>query len=173
MTNLPRRFEHAYARLRALAEKYYAEAGIPSSTLQPTAIVHEAYLRIVGYEASNIKNDEHFLAVVATAMRQIIVDHARQRGALKRGGNLNRVPFEDASQLRGTNGMDPVMVDEILTRLEQLDPRQSRIVELRVFGGLTVTEIARALDVSESTVEKSWRQARAWMRSEVDQAHRN
>lgn len=173
MSGMPSRFEHSYARLRALAGKYHFEMGIPSSTLQPTAVVHEAYLRIVEYEASEIKNDEHFLAVIATAMRQIIVDHARQRRTLKRGGDLRRVAFEDASQQRCTNHNDPLVVDEMLTRLEQLDPRQARIVELRVFGGLSIAEIAQALDVSESTVEKSWRQARAWMRLELQHTQAN
>lgn len=163
------RFEQAYDRLRALAERHFSYHS-PASTLQPTALVHEVYLRVTRSEASVFRDDEHFLAVAATAMRQVMIDHVRRHRASKRGGEWARVTLEDVALAPGNAAVDLLVLDEILHRLAELDPRQARIVELRVFAGMTVSEVALALGVSVATVEKRWRQARAWMRLELQRA---
>lgn len=168
MAESPVRFVQAYERLRTLAERHYFVS--PSSTLQPTALVHEVYLRLAESEEWEFRDDEHFLAVAATAMRQVMIDGIRRRKALKRGEGWARVTLQDVALAPGNAPVDLLVLDEVLVRLAALDARQARIVELRVFGGLTVPEVARTLDVSVSTVEKDWRQARAWMRLELQRA---
>jgi RNA polymerase sigma factor (TIGR02999 family) len=156
-------FVQVYERLRDLADRYLRGAG----TLQPTALVHEVYLRL-GHQGAGVFSDrEHFLAVAATAMRQIAVDHARRRQAAKRGGDWDRVTLEGVPAQRDETPIDVLDLDRVLTRLSELNPRQAQIVELRVFAGMTVPEAAQLLDVSVTTVEKDWRQARAWMRGEL------
>ncbi|HEY6563966.1 MAG TPA: sigma-70 family RNA polymerase sigma factor [Pirellulaceae bacterium] len=139
-------------------------------TLQPTALVHEAYVRLAGQKAANWPNRVYFFGAAATVMRRILVDHVRARRAAKRGGSAGRNPtalddvvvsFED----RGTDLLD---LDEALQRLSTFDPDHGRIVELRFFGGLTVEETAAVMDVSASTVERGWRLARAWLLHELE-----
>lgn len=165
MTEPSARFVQAYERLRTLAERHYSFS--PSCTMQATALVHEVYLRMAESDACDFHDDEHFLAVAATAMRQVLIDRVRRRNAGKRGGGWARVTLPDVALAPGNAPVDLLVLDELLARLATLDARQARIVELRVFGGLTVPEVAHALAVSERTVEKDWRQARAWLRLEL------
>ncbi|ACY13956.1 ECF-type sigma factor [Haliangium ochraceum] len=161
-------FVQAYERLRALAERQYLLS--TSSTLQPTALVHEVYLRLVNSDAHGFRDEEHFMAVAATAMRHVLIDRVRRHNASKRGGEWTRVTLEGVALNAASEPVDLLVLDEVLTRLEALDPRQARIVEMRVFGGLTVSEVARTLGVSTRTVEYDWRQARAWMRLELQRS---
>jgi RNA polymerase sigma factor (TIGR02999 family) len=161
-----------YGQLRALAASWFA-AQPAGHTLQPTALVHEAYLRMVGQTRVGWSGRAHFFAVAAKAMRQILVNHAEARHAQKRGGQFDRVTLSDI--VDGTPGgarqpdreVDASALHEALSRLEALDERQARIVELRYFGGLNVDEVAHVLDVSVSTVEKDWRMAKLWLVREL------
>jgi RNA polymerase sigma factor (TIGR02999 family) len=137
-----------------------------SHTLQPTALVNEAYMRLINAR-DGYANRAHFMAVAATAMRQILTDHARRKRAAKRGGGAKAVG--DIEQVAAPSGaaLDAVALDDALTRLEALDPRRHRVVVLRFFGGLTVEETADLLGVSRSTVEADWRSARAWLAVEL------
>ncbi len=156
-----------YDELRHLAASWFhgASAG---QTLQPTALVHEAYIKLVGQEQARWNDRNHFFAVAAKAIRQVLIDHARHRGASKRGGGLQRVSIEDAAeQPRGERGLDVLALDEALARLAELDPRKSQIVELRLFGGLTGEAIAAALGISRNTVDSDWQVARAWLRTQL------
>jgi RNA polymerase sigma factor (TIGR02999 family) len=153
-----------YARLRAIAGVHLR--GNPEHTLQATALAHEAYLRLLAAR-DGPKDREHLLAIAATAMRQILADHARRRSAVKRGGGRARLPIEGLDAPHDENGDeeqdDLVALHQALERLGRADPRRCRVVELRYLGGLTVEETARALEVSERTVENDWRVARAWL----------
>jgi len=158
-----------YDELRALASSFF-RGQRPDHTLQPTALVHEAYAKMVKPPASSPESGAarwngraHFFAVAATAMRQILANHARDRRAAKRGGDWHRITLSD--QLTPTAGrdFDLVALDDALGALALLDERQSRIVELRFFGEMTVEEIAHVLNISVSTVEREWRMARAWL----------
>jgi RNA polymerase sigma factor (TIGR02999 family) len=161
-----------YGELKALAASWFA-AQPGGHTLQPTALVHEAYLRMVGHTQMGWSGRAHFFAVAAKAMRQILVNHAEARNAQKRGGHLDRVTLSDLvdSTPGGTRPpdreVDASALHEALSRLEALDERQARIVELRYFGGLNVNEVAHVLDVSSSTVEKDWRMAKLWLVREL------
>jgi len=142
-------------------------------TLQATALVHEAYLQLFGQKGLQLSGIEwrdrrHFLACAARLMRHILVDHARRRNALKRGGDVVRVALDD--DLDGAEGLSPlvVAVDDALRTLEELDPRATRVVELRFFAGLTLEEAADALGVSRKTVVREWRKARAWLAAELE-----
>jgi RNA polymerase sigma factor (TIGR02999 family) len=132
-------------------------------TLQPTALVHEAYLKLVEQRDATFRNRAHFFAVAAKMMRRILIDHARARLSAKRGGEQNPVSLEDADNLRTDTPHGLLAVDEALKRLESLDPRQEQIVEMRFFGGLTVKETAEVLGVSTRTIEREWTIARAWL----------
>ena len=155
-----------YQRLRALAGSYFQ--GQPSDqTLQPTALVHEAYLKLVNQANATWESRAHFFALAATAMRQILQDRARRRRTAKRGGDWERVSLDNVPTPVGGSMVDLVALDDTLTRLSELDARQCRIVELRFFGGLTVPEIAHVLDVSTRTIEKEWRRIRAWLSREL------
>jgi RNA polymerase sigma factor (TIGR02999 family) len=148
-----------YEELRSLAGRYFRQSvGVD---IAPTSIVHDAFLKLVEANPS-WKDHEHFSAIAATAMRQILVDRARRQKAGKRGGGWERVTLSIAVDGEATR-VDLQALDQALTELSSLDGRQGRIVELRFFGGLTVPEVAIALDVSTSTVEKEWRRARAWL----------
>jgi RNA polymerase sigma-70 factor, ECF subfamily len=136
-------------------------------TLQPTALVHEAYLKLVQQRESNWKNRAHFLAVAAQLMRRILIDHARARLSSKRGGELEIVSLDEASQFRTDTPAGLLSVDDALTKLEKLDPRQGHIVEMRFYGGLTVEETAEVLSVSSRTVEREWTLARAWLYAQL------
>lgn len=148
-----------YEELRSLAGRYFRQAA--GVDVAPTSIVHDAFLKLCEANPS-WKDHEHFSAIAATAMRQILVDRARRQKAGKRGGGWERVTLSIAIDGEA-NRMDLEALDEALTELTNLDARQARIVELRFFGGLTVIEVAAALCVSTSTVEKEWRRARAWL----------
>ncbi len=155
-----------YEQLRAMAGSYFR--GQPADhTLQPTALVHEAYLKLVHIPDGNWENRVHFCAVAATAMRQILHDRARRRRAAKRGGDAKRVPLDEMEAPSGGQPVDMVALDDALERLAALDARQARIVELRFFGGLTVEQVAHVLEVSTRTVEKDWRRTRAWLSREL------
>jgi len=132
-------------------------------TLQPTALVHEAYLKLVEQRDATFRHRAHFFAVAAKMMRRILIDHARARLSAKRGGEQNPVSLEDADNLRTDTPHGLLAVDEALKRLESLDPRQEQIVEMRFFGGLTVKETAEVLGVSTRTIEREWTIARAWL----------
>lgn len=159
-------FEQVYDRLHLLAQRQFHRQPA-SSTLQPTALIHEVWVRFARAPACEFQDREHFLAVATTAMRQILVDRARRRKSSKRGGDQERLTLTDAFAVTDHPHMDVLVVDELLTRLAALSPRQARTVELRVFAGMTVTEVATVLCVSVATVEKDWRRARAWMRVEL------
>ena len=152
-----------YDELRRLAVAYFRSQ--PSGhTLQPTALVHEPFLRLAN--TSEFESREHFFAIAATAMRQVLASHARKRRALKRGGDLTQVTLTGL-QLPDAAGIDLVTLDNTLEQLEQLSPRQANIVICRFFGGLTLPEIAKTMGVSLTTVEKEWRRARAWLAAEL------
>jgi RNA polymerase sigma factor (TIGR02999 family) len=150
-----------YQELRGLAGAMFRDQRA-NSTLQPTALVHEAFVRLIESERVDTRDRMHFRAVAASAMRQILADHARRRRALKRGGGATRVAWNEPAS-PGEPAVDLVQLDDALERLARLDERQHRIVELRFFSGLEVDEVAAVLDVSTSTVEREWRAARAWL----------
>ena len=149
-----------YGELRQLAAGYLRRERI-GHTLQPTALVHEAYLRLVGQSKPNWQNRSHFYGVAARLMRQILVDHARRRLAGKRAGL--KVPLEQAVGFQKERGRDLVALDAALTALDKTDPRKCKVVELRYFGGLSMEEIAQALEVSAATVRRDLRMAEAWL----------
>jgi len=155
-----------YDEFRALAGRFLARERA-GHTLQPTALVHEAYLKLVDQSRVDWKGRTHFFAVGAQAMRRILVDHARGRQRIKRGGDRARITVEHAPVVDDRNVEDLLALDEALEKLERLDPRQARIVELRFFGGLDVAEVAEALGVSKRTVEAEWTVVRAWLRREL------
>jgi RNA polymerase sigma factor (TIGR02999 family) len=139
-------------------------------TLQPTSLVHEAALRMLDEDAlARMPNRSYLFRAMATCMRRILIDHARARGAQRRGGDRRREAWDNALDVGEENsGLDVLALDEALRRLQALDPRQAAIVELRYFGGFEMQEIAEQLEVSLSTVEKDWRVARAWLRSQLE-----
>src|SRR5215218_2816881 len=138
-------------------------------TLQATALIYEAYLKLFDQREVNWQNRAHFFGIAAQAMRRILVDHARSRHRNKRGGDAENLPIEAAEfATSGERSVDLIALDEALTRLAQLDERQSRIVELRFFSGLSVEETAEALGVSKATVKNEWRTAKAWLFQELN-----
>jgi RNA polymerase sigma factor (TIGR02999 family) len=152
-----------YDELRALAH-YHLAAERREHTLQPTALVHEVYLKLVDQDRAQWKDRAHFIAVGAQAMRRILVDHARGRKRLKRGGDAQRLGLHDGLALAGLDERtDLLALDDALTELSATYPNQARVVELRFFGGLTVDEAALVLDVTTRTVERHWQFARAWL----------
>jgi RNA polymerase sigma factor (TIGR02999 family) len=136
-------------------------------SLQATALVNEAYVRLVGAQDIGWQNRVHFLAVAARIMRRILVDHARGRLAQKRGGQAERVTFEEALEISDDRRQNFVALDDALTALAQFDERKSRVIELRFFGGLSVEETASVLKVGPDTVMRDWRLAKAWLRGEM------
>jgi RNA polymerase sigma factor (TIGR02999 family) len=156
-----------YQDLRRLAGSFMRREGA-AATLQTTALVHEAYLRLVDQRAAPWQNRAHFFAIAAQAMRRILVERARARRTDKRGGGWERMPLdEDAIQLTLHQSELVVLLDAALSRLEQMAPRQSKIIELRFFGGLTEDETAEVLAVSPRTVKRDGRAARAWLNREL------
>jgi RNA polymerase sigma factor (TIGR02999 family) len=141
----------------------------PNHTLQPTALVNEAYLRLAAQHREAWSDRVQFLAVASHLMREILVDYARARNRVKRGGGLAPVRVEDAGELAAAPGVNVMELDEALEALERVDPQQRQIVELRYFGGLSIEETARALSVSPATVKRDWRMARAWLHRELSQ----
>ncbi len=155
-----------YDDMRALAGDYMKHES-PGHTLQPTALVNEAFLKLVGQQRAEWKGRTHFFAVGAEAMRRILVDHARAKKRAKRGGDRERIELTEGCHVSSYRGVDLLEVDETLTKLAKLDTRQAKIVELRFFGGLTVAEVAEVLGVSKRTVEAEWTMVRAWLRREL------
>jgi RNA polymerase sigma factor (TIGR02999 family) len=154
-----------YQELRRIAQ-HHLQQERPDHTLQSTALVHEAYLRLMKQGPSEVANRAHFLAVASQLMRQILVDHARGRRAAKRGGGF-KLELNDAMGAQKPQNMDLVALDDALNELAKLDPQQNRIVELRFFGGLSIEETAEIVGVSPTTVKREWATARAWLRREV------
>lgn len=155
-----------YDELRRLAASYMRRENA-GHTLQATALVHEAYLQLVDQTRVTWQNRAHFFGVAARLMRRILVDHARARNAAKRGGGGQKLTLQEAVGLLGNRDVELEALDDALTDLARLDPQQSRIVELRFFGGLTVEETAEVLGTSPSTIEREWRTARAWLHSQL------
>jgi RNA polymerase sigma factor (TIGR02999 family) len=171
-----------YEQLRSLAQRHLRRER-SNHTIQPTALVHEAFLRLPDQDKIKWQSREHFLNLASQLMRRILVDHARQRSAQKRGDGVTRVSLDElldrlepagqtgAASLPATDGsgVDFEAVDAALSRLEKLDPGQGKIVELRFFGGLTIDETARAVGLSPATVKREWALARAWLQRELTQ----
>ena len=162
-------FRLVYSDLRPRAARFLRAEG-PNQSLQTTALVHEAYLRLLKENRADWQDRGHFCAVAAMAMRRILVEHARARRRQKRGGELQRVALDsDVCKLEPEGrGVILLALDDALTRLAAIRPRSARVVELRYFGGLTSEEAAHALDVSTKTVTREWRYARAWLRKELE-----
>ena len=149
-----------YDELRRLANSYLRKERA-NHTLQPTALVHEAYLRLVGQNNLEWQNRAHFFGVAARLMREILIEYARGRNRQKRGGALKtQIALDEAVSFSNQKQLDVVAVDDALSRLEQLDKRQARIVELKFFGGLTVEEVSEVLDISPATVKREWSSAK-------------
>ena len=159
-------FPLVYCELRRLAAARMAQEA-EGQTLQPTALVHEGWLRLVATGEQNWQNRAHFFAVAAQAMRRIMVDYVRRRRSLKRGGTSKRVDLDEAANIARDSHDDVLALDEALTRLETIDPRQSQIVELRYFSGLTEEETAAVMGIGLRTVKREWAVARAWLHAEL------
>jgi len=151
-----------YDELRRLAAMYLVRER-RDHTLQPTALVHEAYLRLIDQRQVNWKNRAQFVGLAAVMMRRILVNHARDRAAGKRGGEMQKVPLSDADLPGKPQDVDVIVLHDALEQLGAIDPRKSRIVELKFFGGLTTGEIAEVLQISAATIERDWSFARAWL----------
>ena len=160
-----------YDELRRLA-RYYLASQRSDHTLQSTAIVHEAYLRLAGRANVQWENRSHFFAVAAQLMRRILVDHARKRNAAKRGGAQLTLLVDEAVEPSSQRELDLVALDDALKALAELDERQSRIVELRFFGGLSIEDTSRLLEISPATVKREWSTARAWLYEEISGRNR-
>lgn len=156
-----------YQELRRLAG-YYVRGERPDLTLQPTALVHEAYVRLLREANTSWQNRAHFSAIAANAMRQILVEQARAHKALKRGGDHLRVTLVDDAVASAQSDPDVEALDEALEALAALEPRQARLVELRYFGGLTIEEAADELEVAPATAKRDWALARAWLRRRLE-----
>jgi RNA polymerase sigma factor (TIGR02999 family) len=152
-----------YAELRRLAKSYMRKERA-GHTLQTTALIHEAYLRLIDASQVEWRNRAHFFGVAARVMRQILVAMARERGCQKRGGGARQVSLDDAMMIDEGLDEDLVALDEALWALAQFDARKAQVVEMRFFGGLTEEEVAVALDISTETVRRDWRLARSWLR---------
>ncbi|MBS1793471.1 MAG: sigma-70 family RNA polymerase sigma factor [Acidobacteria bacterium] len=151
-----------YDELRRIARRYLRRER-SDHTLQPTALVHEAYLKLIDISDVSWQDRAHFFAVASNVMRRILVDHARARTTDKRGGDAQRIALEDAGEISDPPDVDLLALDEALKQLAGFDEQQSRIVELRFFGGLTVDETAHVLAVSPATVKREWTMAKAWL----------
>jgi len=155
-----------YDEMRGIAARLF-KARDWNSTLAPTAVVHEAYLRMVGSQPEDWAGKSHFLGLAANVMRQVLVDHHRRRSAKKRGGGWDRVTLSGADPIVSSDPVDFVALEDALEELEKLDARQAKVVELRFFAGLTVDEIANLLGCSRSSAELDWRHARAWLKGRL------
>lgn len=162
-------FEAVYGELHAIAGRCF-RGERADHTLQPTALVHEAYLKLVRQDGVRWNDRVHFFAVAARAMRQILVNHALARKRLKRGGDRRRTPLSLVAEELSQQTIDLLALDEALGKLEQRDPRMHQVVELRFFSGLTNSEVAELLGVSLRTIEGDWSMARAWLLREIDGA---
>lgn len=155
-----------YDELRLMAERYlrHERAG---HTLQTTALVHEVYIKLVDQKRAQWHSRAHFFGVAAQAMRRILVNHAKAVGRIKRGGGRGRVPLDEGAMIGAEQDIDLVALDEALERLALLDPRKSRLVELRFFGGMEVEEAAVVLGIAPATVKRDWSFAKAWLLREI------
>lgn len=160
-----------YDELRRIAHRYMRQER-DGHTLQTTALVNEAYVRLVGKERVEWQNRTHFFAVTAQVMRHVLTDYARRRLYDKRGGGAEHIPLEDANAMTQERAAELIALDEALNELAQLDPRKSRVVELRYFGGLSLEETADVLEVSVMTVRRDWRAAKAWLYKTVTSSER-
>ena len=150
-----------YDQLKYIASRHVKRTS--NASLDTTLVVHEAYLKLAGAREPDWKNRSHFFAVASRAMRQLIVDHARRKSAAKRGGGEPDVEFADYLSVQEVRSEELLALDEALTQLAEIDPRLARVVELRYFGGLTVEEVAEILGVTDRTVKRDWRKARAFL----------
>jgi RNA polymerase sigma factor (TIGR02999 family) len=155
-----------HRELRKLAASYLRKER-PDHTLQATALVNEAFLKLIDQRAVKWQNRAHFFGIAAQAMRRILVDYARAHSAGKRGDGVRAVPLDDAVVIGAMPDTDLLALDEALTRLATIDPQQSRVVELRFFGGLTMEETAEVMHISPATVGREWRMAKAWLFAEI------
>ena len=157
-----------YDELRALASSVFVRQS-PGHTLQPTAIVNEVYLKLAGRDGMRWENRAHFMAIAARAMRQILMNHARDKATAKRGGDWQRITLDDevVPEAAGGREVDLIALDDALSKLATLSERQAEIVEMRFFGGLTIAETSCRLGVSTTTVEDDWRLALVWLRREM------
>jgi RNA polymerase sigma-70 factor (ECF subfamily) len=162
----PRLLELVYDDLRRLAAHYLQQERV-GHTLQATALVNEAYLKLIDQTRVDWRGKSHFFAVGAQAMRRVLVNHAKSKKRLKRGGQGRRVPLDEPIAVSAERDEDVLALDEALEKLAKLDPRQAKLVELRFFGGLNVEETAEVLGVSKRTVEREWTACRAWLRREL------
>ena len=157
-----------YSELRRLAKSYLSHER-SSHTLQPTALVHEAYLRLVGQKEIDWQNRAHFFGVSARLMREILIDHARAKNRQKRGGEFKtQIALDDAIGFTNQKELDVIAVDEALSKLEKLDEKQARIVEMKFFGGLTVDEIGEVMSISPATVKREWASAKLLLHRMLD-----
>jgi len=162
--------ERLYGELRRLAQREM-RAERADHTLEPTALVHELYLRLLaGEDAPGFENRAQFFAAAATAIRRLLVEHARARARQKRAGGRKRVELDESLAATGGGDERLLEIEDVLERLAAFDPQKARLVELRFFAGLSVEEAARALGVSESTVAREWRLARAWLQGQLDES---
>ena len=159
-------FADVYAELHSLAARYLHRER-KSHTLQPTALVHEAYLKVVGQTSVDWQGRAHFLAIAAQVMRQILVDHARRHRATKRGGDRHRITLDENLVVETNRDVDLLALEDALTKLTKLDPRQAKMIELRFFGGLSVADVAKVMAMSLRSVEREWTMVRAWLRREL------
>jgi RNA polymerase sigma factor (TIGR02999 family) len=155
-----------YTELRRLAQ-HYMQGENAGHTLQPTALINEMYIRLAGVSRMQWQDRNHFIATAATVMRRVLVDYARSRGRQKRGAELSITSLGELDLPFVETGINVVALDDALTALARLDARQSQVVELRFFGGLTVEETAAALDISPATVKREWAMAKAWLHAEL------
>jgi len=160
--------ELMYDELREVAAAQLRQES-PGHTLQPTSLVHEAFIKLIDQERVDWRGRTHFLAIGAQAMRRILVDHARRKKRRKRGRGLKRATFDELLTISRHSPDDVIAVHEALIDLQEVNPRHATIVELRFFGGMTAAEVSEHLGVSKSTVDREWRVARAWLRKEVSE----
>jgi len=168
---LERLTPRVYLELRRIAGRWMQKEG-PGQTLQPTALVHEAYQRLVDLKHADWQDRVHFFAVSAQIMRRILLDAARKRLAAKRGGRLPRINLDEIPDLPSRSATEMIALDDALNALAEIQPRKARIVELRFFAGLSVEETAAALKISPGTVMRDWRLARAWLLAELSEKGR-
>lgn len=155
-----------YGELRRIAGRYLRKER-QDHTLQTTALVHEAYIRLIDQNQANWQNRAQFFGVAAQMMRRILVDHARGHAADKRGGGVAKLSLDEAIEIAEQREVDLIALDDALTQLAQLDEQQCRVVELRFFGGLTVEEVAEVMKLSPATIKREWSMAKAWLHREL------
>lgn len=155
-----------YTELRQLAHRYMRRER-PGHTMQTTALIHEAYLRLVDQNQVRWQHQAHFFGIAARLMRQILIEHARSRTRAKRGGGVGTISLDEAAIVSQARATELLALDDALERLATIDPRKSQVVELRFFGGLSVEEAAQVLNIAPNTVLRDWRMAKAWLRREI------